>query len=128
MNTLKRIVLATLLAVFCVSCSEKVNLGSPVGTWKTLQTTVTFNPDGTVVRHNDGRAPDPDFLAPLEEGKPGTWRTENHNLFLTTTSSNGTTNTQRYEYSVGTGSKGEPALDIAIPDGPHKSSYIFTKQ
>jgi hypothetical protein len=128
MNTFKNIFLLTLLATLCVSCSEKVNMGSPVGTWKALQTTVTFNADGTVVRHNDGQAPDPDFLAPLEDGKPGAWRTENHNLFLITTNPDGQKTTQRYEYSVGKGSKGEPALEIQIPEGPHKSSYVFTKQ
>jgi len=125
---IKHLWLAALLATFCVSCSEKA--GSPVGTWDGPQTTVTFGADGSVVRHNWSLPYHPDYLAPLEEGKPGTWKTKNHNLFLTATKSDGTTTTQRYKYSVRAGSNGEPAftIEIEIAEGPNKSSYIFTKR
>ena len=128
MTTIKHLLLAALLIALCAGCTEKVSMGSPVGTWTLWQTSVTFNADGSLIRQSEGLLPDPDFLAPLENGKPGTWKTDNHNLFLFTTRPDGTTETRRYEYSVGTGGKGEPALEIEIPEGPHKSSYVLTKQ
>ena len=128
MNTIKHLLLPLLFVPLSIGCSKSVNMGSPVGTWNAHQITVTFNADGTVVRRNEGGTPDPDFLLPLEDGKAGTWKTENHNLFLTAKSPDGSSNTQRYKYSVGTGSEGEPAMNIEILEGPHKSGYVFIKQ
>lgn len=124
--TFKQLLLAALLSTVGVGCSEKA--GSPVGQWDGPQTTVTFSADGSVVRHNWSLPFHPDYLAPLTEGKPGTWRIKNHDLLLTDTKRDGTTHTHRYKYFVSTGTNGEPTLMIEIPEGPDQSSWVFTKR
>lgn len=115
---------------FMAGCSEKPNMGSPVGKWEVFDANVAFGDDGSVVWHNDGADFNPRFLDPLKKDDPGTWKTDGQDLFLTTRAADGTTKTQRYEYSVGTDGNGNPAMDISSPEGasPDRGSYVFKKQ
>ena len=126
MKTIKHPLLAVFLATCGVGCSEQA--GSPVGEWDGPQTTVIFHANGTVDRNNWSLPYHPDYLAPLEDTKSGTWKTTGHRLFLTATQPDGTTATRRYNYSVRTGSNGAPEFEIEIPEGPDKSSFIFTRR
>jgi hypothetical protein len=104
-------------------------MGTPVGTWKLGSSTVTFDADGTVTRLDEGNAPDPDFLAPLQSGKPGRWTIKGRALTLIATNPGGAETKVNYEYSVGTDDKGKPALSIDITSGPHKNStYTLVRE
>lgn len=115
-------------ASFTAGCSEKPNMGSPVGKWRVFDAFVTFADDGSVVWHNDGQDFNPRFLAPLKADVPGKWKTDGHDLLITAKSADGSTVTQRYKYSVGTDGDGNPAIDISSPKDADNGSYVLTKQ
>jgi hypothetical protein len=124
-----RFFLALGFTTIVAGCSSQPDMGSPVGMWKLQGTSVTFNADGTVTRSEEGRAPDPDFLAPLKAGQPGRWSAAGNRLTLTATQQDGREAKEEYEYSVGTDGQGKPALHIAIVSGPHKNSgYALIRQ
>ncbi len=124
---LQRFSLLLFIAAVMGGCNQKPNMGSPVGKWGVFDALVTFVDDGSVAWQNDGQEFNPEFLAPLEEGKPGTWKTDGFILILTAKDSDGTSATGRYKYSVGSDEEGNPALEI-YPEGSNEGGYILKKQ